>query len=191
MTGWSCNKVKSPFIHQRTWPRICIPGNIRENLLMVQWNEIFHGEPSASSHPARKDWGEDGRGNHWNSFFFSCNFPSSLQVLCQQNPTAAWEAEAQLSSLYPKAGLDTLQEIQSKPHPHIFLCAGKGRKEQKLYEFGKDAQSSDSRTPWKKQPGFYLPGRRISIILHFQALKNYFQAFEGNKIMPWVMAKLF
>lgn len=152
------------FIHQRTWPHICVPGNIRKK---VQINKIFHGQPSVSSHSACKDWG--GWRGKSQEFFFSSIFPSPQKLV--------WT--------------HCLQEIKSKSHLHILVCVGKGRKNRNS-AFGKEAQSWERRTPWKKEPGFYVSlGRIILIIFHFQALENYFQAFERPKIMLWEMAKLF
>lgn len=161
MTGWSCNKVKSPFIHQRTWPRICIPGNIRENLLMVQWNEIFHGEPSASSHPARKDWGEDGRGNHWNSFFFFflqfSLFPPSALPAESHSSLGSW-GSALLPLPQSCVGHTAGNSIQT-PSPHLLVCRERKERTETLWVW-KRCTKLRQQDPLEKATRFLSPRQK-------------------------------
>lgn len=170
------------FIHQRTWPRICIPGNIREKLFMVQINKIFHGQPSASSHPPCKDWGRMEGEVTGILFFlpfplFPLSAPSAESQISFHGKTQPGEMRLSSFSSPPKlVWTHCVQRIKSKSHLHIFMCVGKGSKTRNSV-FGKDAQS------WEEQVPLEKASRIILIIWHFQALETYFQVFERTKII--------
>lgn len=185
MTGWSCNKVKSPFIHQRTWPRICIPGNIRENLLMVQWNEIFHGEPSASSHPARKDWGEDGRGNHWNSFFF---FPAifPLPSKCSASRIPQQPGKLRLSSppSTPKLGWTHCKKFNPNPIPTSSCVQGKEGKNRNSMSLEKMHKAQTAGPPGKSNQVFISQAEEFQLFYIFRLWRTTSRHLKGTRSCP-------
>lgn len=185
MTGWSCNKVKSPFIHQRTWPRICIPGNIRENLLMVQWNEIFHGEPSASSHPARKDWGEDGRGNHWNSFFFFLQFslfPPSALPAESHSSLGSWGSA--LLPL-PQSWVGHIcKKFNPNPIPTSSCVQGKEGKNRNSMSLEKMHKAQTAGPPGKSNQVFISQAEEFQLFNIFRLWRTTSRHLKGTRSCP-------
>lgn len=129
-------------------------------------------------------------------FFFPAIFPLPYRGN-QKNPTPAAMGKPRLGSWgsapFPPSKIWFGHTVCRRLNPYLIStssCVQTNIKNRNSV-FGKDNQSRAAHPPRKKkQPSFYLPDRITLITLYFQALENYFQAFERTKVTLWEMAKL-